>query len=316
MLKFIDGEDFNILSTSGNSHLGGDDFNKKIMNFFLEDFCTKFNFKENEINKEPIAINRLRIASENAKICLSYEEETSITLEDFYKNEALYIKSFTRQKFEEICSDLFSQLIPPIDKVLEDAHKGPSDVNEIVLVGGATRMPQIKEIIHNYFIEVKININDYINPDETVAYGAAILAAKLMKQGTDILNDIILLDITPFSIGIGVYNESEIPEIKNEGNLMSVIIPKGKKIPCCQTIKNYETIKDFQNKGRISIYEGENKYAKYNHFLGEFFINDLPLKKKGEVKVNVSISIDINGILFVKAYETSKGKTNSIKYYK
>ena len=282
------------------------------MDYCLEEFCTKFNFNENEIMKVPIAINRLRIASENAKICLSYEEETSITLEDFYKNETLYIKSFTKPKFEEICKYLFIELISPIDKALEDAHLGPTDVNEVVLVGGSTRMPKIKELIKNYFIDVKLNINDYINPDETVAYGAAILAAKYMKQGTDILNDIILLDITPFSIGIGVHNDSEIPEIKNEGPLMSVIIPKGKKIPYCKTIKNYSTIEDFQKKGWIPIYEGENKYVKYNHFLGGFYIDDLPLQKKGEIKINVSISIDINGILYVKAYETSKGKTNSI----
>ena len=312
LLKIIDGEDFNILSTSGDSHLGGDDFNKKIMDFCLKYFCTKFDFKENEINKDSIAINRLKIASENAKICLSYEDETSITLEDFYKNETLYIKSFSKKKFEEICSDLFNKLIPPIEKVLEDAHKGPTDVNEIILVGGSTRMPQIKEIIHNYFIGVKVNINNYINPDETVAYGASILAAKLMKQGTDILNDIVLLDITPFSIGIEVHNNSVIPEIKNEGNFMSFIIPKGKKIPYCNTVKNYRTVEDFQKRGRISIYEGENKYVKYNHFLGEFIINDLPLKKRGEVKIEVTISIDINGILYVKAYETSKGVSNAI----
>ena len=248
LLEINEGEDFIVLSTSGDSHLGGDDFNKKIMDYCLEHFCTQFNFKENEIKKDPLAMNRLRIASENAKICLSYEEETSITLEDFYKNETLNIKSFTKVKFEEICNDLFSKLIHPLDKVLDDAHKGPTDVNEIVLVGGSTRMPQIKEIIHNYFINIQLNINDYINPDETVAYGAAILAAKLMRQGTDILNDIIILDIIPFSIGIGIHNGSEIPEIKNEGLLMSIIIPKTKKIPAVKQWKIIELLKIFKEK--------------------------------------------------------------------
>ena len=268
------------MSTSGDSHLGGDDFNKKIMDYCLGDFCTKFNFNEKEIKKDPMTMNRLRIASENAKICLSYEEETSIILEDFYKNEALYIKSFTKQNFEEICNDLFNKLIPPLDKVFEDTHKGPTNVNEVVLVGGSTRMPQIKKIIRNYFIDIEVNINDYINPDETVAYGASILAAKLMRQEIDILSDIILLDITPFSIGIGTHNKSEIPEIKNEGQLMSVIIPKGKNIPCSKTVTNFTTIEDFQFHGKIPIYEGENKYVKYNHFLGEFSLNNLPLKKR------------------------------------
>ena len=311
LLQIIDKGNFNILSTNGISNLGGDDFNKKIMDYFLEDFCKKFNFKQDDIKKDSIAMNRLKIASENAKICLSYEEKISIRLEDFYKNEMLNIESFTKKEFEEICNDLFIKLIPPLDKVLENVGKGPSEINEIVLVGGSTRIPRIKEIIKNYFFE-KININDYINPDETVAYGASILAAKLMRQGSNILNDVILLDITPFSIGIEVHNNSKIKEIKNKGNLMSIIIPKGKKIPIKKTVKNYQTIEDFQRNGWIRVYEGDNKYVKDNHLLGEFILKDLPRRRKGEVKIDVTISIDVNGIVSVKAVETSERLSNSI----
>ena len=254
-------------------------------------------------------MNRLKIASEKAKIKLSYEKKTIIDLNEFYQNELLYI-ILTREKFENICEDIFKRLTGAIDKVLENAKREISNINEIVFVGGSTRIPKIKELIHYYYFD--ININDSINPDETVAYGAAIQAAKIMKQGNDILNDVILMDITPFSLGVDEGNFNENLYIKNKGNLMSVIIPKGRKFPIKK--KNYyKTSLDFQDTVIINIYEGENKYVKDNDLLGTFELVGLPKKLKGEVNIDVKFDLDKDGILSVAAVETSQKIQKTIK---
>ena len=281
LLKIEEEEIFNVLATSGNSHLGGDDFDKKIIDFCLEEFCNKYNVNKKEIENDLQAINRLKFASEKAKIQLSSENETIIEIDEFYNKQLLHI-NLTRQKFEEICSSLFYKLLSPLDKVLDSSKLSPSVINEIVLVGGSTRIPKVKEMIKNYFFDV--NINDSINPDETVAYGAAIQAAKLMKQGSDILDDVVLMDITPFSLGIDVNNNSENEEIQKKGSLMSVVIPRYSSIPIKKT-GNYETNHDYQKLITIGVYEGENKYVKDNHLLGEFKLVDIPIKKKEKLKM-------------------------------
>ena len=309
LLMIEDEEIFDVKGTEGNSHLGGDDFNQRIIDYCLKEFCTKFNFNIKDVRLDSEAMNRLKIASENAKIRLSSENEVSIDIDDFYKHELIHIK-LTRFLFEDLCQDLFEKLLKPLDKIVSLCPKSMDSISEVVFVGGSTRMPKVKEMIKNYFYD--IHINDYINPDETVAYGAAIQAAKLNKQGGDILNDIILMDITPFSLGIDVVNKNENEEIRNKGCLMSVVIPKGTKIPVKKT-KGYETSHDYQDEIDIGIYEGENIYVKDNHLLGKFNLVDLPKKLKGEVKDDVTFSIDENGILTVSAVETSQGITNSIK---
>ena len=309
LLNIEEQEIFDIKSTAGDSHLGGDDFNKKIIDYCLREFCSKLNYDKEEIKKDTKAMNRLKIAAEKAKIQLSSELETNIDIDEFYNNELLHTK-LTRQNFEQICKDLFNKLLIPLDKVLDDTKMGISDINEIILVGGSTRIPKIKELINDYFYD--ININDSINPDETVAYGAAIQAAKLMKQGNDILNDVILMDITPFSLVTDVENLSNVPEIKKKGDLMSVIIPRGTKIPVKKT-DNFETTEDYQESLLIGVYEGEKKYVKDNHLLGEFELTDIPKKPIDDVDVEVTFSIDANGILTVSAVETSQGVNKSIK---
>ena len=312
LLKIEDNEIFNVIATGGDSHLGGDDFNQKIMDHCLKDFCNKFNINIKEVKKNSEAMNRLKIASENAKIKLSTEQEVSIDIDDFYNRELLHTK-LTRNYFEDICKDLFAKLIEPLDKIIESCPKSIDSINEIVFVGGSTRIPKVKELVKNYFYD--IHINDSINPDETVAYGAAIQAAKLNKQGCDILNDVILMDIIPFSLGINVCNNSIDPEIKSKGSLMDVVIPKGTKIPVSKT-GHYETSVDYQEVIKIGVYEGENIYVKDNHLLGEFNLVELPKKKKGEVKDDVTFNIDENGILTVSAVETYQGINNSIKIIK
>ena len=309
LLKIIDQEIFNVIATSGDSHLGGDDFDKKIIDYCLKDFNKRYNIDINEIKKDLKTMNRLKIAAEKAKIILSLDEKTTIFIDEFYKKEILNV-TITRKQFEDLCQDLFIKLIYPLDKVLENGNKSISEINEIVFVGGSTRIPKIKELIQDYFFD--ININDTINPDETVAYGAAIQAAKLMNQGDDVINDIILTDITPFSLGISVKNKSEDLEIQKKGSLMDIVIPRGTKIPYKKE-KRYFNSYDYQEVVSIDVYEGEKKYVKDNHFLGTFKLENLPKKKEGEVKIDVTFSIDESGILFVNGFEPSKGIINSIK---
>ena len=309
LLTIEENETFEVLATSGDSHLGGDDFDKRIMDYCLQKFSSQLNINENEIRKDTRAMNRLKIASEKAKIKLSIDEEAYIYLDDFYNKELLRIQ-LKRKDFEKLCEDLFKKLINPLDIVLKNAKKEYSEIKEFVFVGGSTRIPKIKELIHNYFFD--ININDSINPDEAVAYGAAIQAAKLMQQGNDILNDVILMDITPFSLGTDIINNSTNPEIRKRGRLMSVIIPKGTRIPTEKT-QNYVTTRDNQTIIPVGIYEGEEKYVKDNHLLGNFNLIDLPKKPAGKVNCNITFSIDENGILLATATETSIGIKESIK---
>ena len=309
LLTIEGNETFEVLATSGDSHLGGDDFDKRIMDYCLQKFSSQLNINENEIRKDTRAMNRLKIASEKAKIKLSIDEEANIYLDDFYNKELLRIQ-LKRKDFEKLCEDLFKKLINPLDIVLKNAKKEYSEIKEFVFVGGSTRIPKIKELIHNYFFD--ININDSINPDEAVAYGAAIQAAKLMQQGNDILNDVILMDITPFSLGTDIINNSTNPEIRKRGRLMSVIIPKGTRIPTEKT-QNYATTRDNQTIIPVGIYEGEEKYVKDNHLLGNFNLFDLPKKPAGKVNCNITFSIDENGILLATATETSIGIKESIK---
>ena len=309
LLKIDDGEIFNAIDTGGDAHLGGDDFTQRIIDHCLKEFCTKYNIDIKEVRKDSEAMNRLKIAAENAKIKLSTEKEVSIDIDDYYNHELLHVK-LTRFNFEDLCKDLFDKLFKSLDEIIKKCPKSTESVSEIVFVGGSTRMPKVKELVQNFFYDK--HINDSIDPDETVAYGAAIQAAKLNKQGGNILNDVILMDITPFSLGIDVANKSEIPEIKNKGCLMSVVIPKGTKIPVTIT-KGYQTAHDYQEEIEIGVYEGENYFVKDNHLLGIFNLVELPKKLAGEVEDDVTFSIDENGILTVSAVETSKKINNSIK---
>ena len=309
VLKILEEEIFEVIASTGDSHLGGDDFDKKIIDYCLKKFSNIYNINIDKIKEDTKAMNRLKVASEKAKIILSMEEKTTIYIDQFYENKILQV-DITRKKFEEISQDLFTKLILPLDKVLDDAKIGVSQVNEIIFVGGSTKIPKINDLIRDYFYD--ININNSINPDETVAYGAAIQAAKLVGNENDIINDIILMDATTFSLGTNIENCSNDLNIKKKGPLMNIIIPRGTKIPF-QKSQNYTNAYDNQEKIRFGVYEGEKKYVKDNHLLGEFILENLPKKKKGELNINVTFYIDVSGILFVNAIEKSQGINNSIK---
>jgi len=311
-------KNFEILSTKGNKFLGGEDFDNKLVEHFLDNFCKNMGESKKKIKEDKKAIKRLKIACENIKKVLSTSTETRICLNNFYKSNDL-LEDITRSQFEYFCSDLFEKLKKPIDDALFDANLKKTDIGEIVLVGGSSRIPKVKQILRNYFningnntSRNKTTINDSINPDETVAYGATLMAAKILIKNDNNLQGFNLMDITPLSLGINVKNESKNPDIQKEGDVMSVIIKRGTKIPISNT-ENYETSYDYQTEIGIVIYEGEKKFTKYNHVLGSVEMSGIPPKKKGEVKIDVQFFIDVNGILTVTAVEKENGQSIKTK---
>jgi L1 cell adhesion molecule like protein len=311
ILKINDGKEqnFEILSTKGDKFLGGEDFDNKLVDYFLDKFCKNMNESKEKVKKDKKAIKKLKIACENIKRILSNSLESTLSITNFYNGNDI-LDTIERKEFEKICQDLFDRLKIPIDDALADAKLSRNEVSEIVLVGGSSRIPKVKSFLKDYFEGVKIN--DTINPDETIAYGATLMAAKILIKKDDNLKGFNLMDITPLSLGLNVKNNSTDPEIKKEGHLMSVIIKRGSKIPISNT-KMYETSQDNQTYINVDIYEGEKKYTKYNHRLGKLEMKGIPPKKKGEVKVEVNYFIDVNGILTVTATEKATGQTIETK---
>ena len=289
---------FQVLGISGDNHLGGEDFDNELVDYFLE----KRKEDEKNIRNDKKAMKRLKVACENIKKILSSAENTTLRINNFYNNEDIN-EPITRTDFEDKCKKLFKKLEDSLDTALKNSKLEKKDINEIILVGGSTRIPKVKEIIKNYFINCKIN--DIINPDEAVAYGATLAAEKILYNKDDTIRNFHLLDITPFSLGTNVINNSTDSEIKKEGNLMSVIIKRGTPVPTFNTI-DYCTVKDNQTVMSINIYEGDKRYVKYNHLLRKCKITGLTPRPKGKTKVFVTFEIDINGILSIKAKEESK----------
>ena len=286
LVNVKDNEKFEVKSTSGNMHLGGEDFDNKLVEYCIQEFCSKNkNITEEQIRENKKGMKRLKLACEKSKRLLSITEEIVIEVDNFYEDETLQIK-VTRPKFEDLCKELFKKLIKPIEEVMKIGKIDMSDIKEVILVGGSTRIPKVKEIVSDYFGGIKIN--DSINPDEAVAYGAAIEAFKIHSKKKDIMNDIVLMDTTPFSLGLGV------------GDEFQLIIPKGSTIPT--SVTNYG-ITDFDNQYSVElpIYEGEYNNVENNHFLGKFEINDIPMKKAGEIIFDVTYQVDVEGILTVSA---------------
>ena len=313
-------QSFEILSTKGDKFLGGEDFDNKLVDFILDKFCSKMKYSKGEIQKDQKAMKKLKISCENIKRVLSSSDETTLSIKNFYKDSDI-LEVVTKIDFENQCADLFERLRIPLEDALSDAKLSKNEIKEIVLVGGSSRIPKVKIFLQDYF-NIKPNkkgttqggtiINDSINPDETVAYGATLMAAKILIKKDSNLYGFNLMDITPLSLGINVKNNSKDPEIQKEGHLMSVIIKRGSKIPLTE-VKQYETSYDNQAEVGITIFEGEKKYTKYNHVLGKAFLSNIPKKKRGEVKINVKFFIDVNGILTVTATEESTGNNIETK---
>ena len=252
---------FEILSTNGDRFLGGEDFDNKLVDYILDKFCNKNEINKEDIKKDKKAIKKLKISCEKIKRVLSSSRETTLCINHFYDKKDI-LENIRYETFYSITKDLIERLEKPLKDALSDAKITSDEISEIVLVGGSTRLPMVKMFLSKFFKKSKIN--DSINPDETVAYGATLMAAKILLRNNNILSGFNLMDITPLSLGVEILNDSKDKEIQKEGGKMSVIVKRGVKIPYTNT-RTYTTTFDNQTTASLVIYEGEKKYVKYNH---------------------------------------------------
>ena len=294
--------DITVKSHSGKMHLGGEDFDNQIMQYCINQFRYKTSI---DLNKEEYLKQKTRLKEhcEKAKKKLSQQKEVEIEVESIAKGKDFYLK-LSRAKFEDLCKDIFEKCKLPINEVLNDAKCKPQDVDEIVLVGGSTRIPKIQEMLKDYFFGKELNKR--LNPDEAVAYGATIEAALQMGKYSE---DVALLDVCPFSLGIAVVNRQD---DKVEDMLMSKVIKRGSKLPC-KKMEIFNPAEDYQKSILFRVYEGENQYVKNNYLLGKFRLENLPMKPKNEVDFEVTFDLDEDSILTVTAVEkNNKSNCNSI----
>jgi L1 cell adhesion molecule like protein len=283
-----------VKATGGNTHLGGEDFDNRMVEYFVQEFKKKH---KKDLTTNPRALRRLRTACERAKRTLSSATQASIEIDSLFEGIDFY-STITRARFEELCIDLFRSTLEPVEKVLRDAKVDKSKVNEVVLVGGSTRIPKVQQLLSDFFGGKELNKS--INPDEAVAYGAAVQAAVLKGDQAEQLKDIILVDVTPLSLGI-----------ETAGEQMTVLVPRNSKIPIRKT-EMFTTYSDNQTAVEIKVYEGERARTRDNNLLGTFMLTGIPPAPRGVPKIEVSFDIDANGILNVTAEEKAKGLKNTI----
>lgn len=286
---------FEVKSTAGDTHLGGEDFDNRLVNHFVTEFKRKH---KKDLSTNARAMRRLRTACERAKRTLSSSAQTSIEIDSLFEGVDFYT-SITRARFEELCQDLFRSTIQPVDRVLADAKIDKSQVHEIVLVGGSTRIPRIQKLITDYFNGKEPNKS--INPDEAVAYGAAVQAAILSGDTSSTsTKEILLLDVAPLSLGI-----------ETAGGMMTKLIPRNTTIPTKKS-EVFSTFSDNQPGVLIQVYEGERQRTKDNNLLGKFELTGIPPAPRGVPQIEVTFDLDANGIMNVSAVEKGTGKSNKI----
>jgi len=285
---------FEVKATAGDTHLGGEDFDNRLVNHFVQEFKRKH---KKDLTSNARALRRLRTACERAKRTLSSSAQTSIEIDSLFEGIDFYT-SITRARFEELCQDLFRSTMEPVDRVLRDSKIDKASVHEIVLVGGSTRIPKIQKMVSDFFNGKEPNKS--INPDEAVAYGAAVQAAILSGDTSSKTQEILLLDVAPLSIGI-----------ETAGGVMTAPIKRNSTIPTKKS-EIFSTFSDNQPGVLIQVYEGERARTKDNNLLGKFELTGIPPAPRGVPQIEVTFDVDANGIINVSAVEKGTGKTNKI----